>query len=103
MPDAEPTIEPPVMQDGELIVRCARSGCNKTTKIGTDIDAVEASDDRSAWRISFIPTADGRLEVDGVECPDHRVDDAIDDLAQKQYEFAEEFAKTTKVADKLSP
>lgn len=99
---SETQVEPPVMKDDKLVVRCATSGCNHTTEIGTDIDAVQASDDRSTWRISFIPSADGRLEVDEAECPVHRVSDAIDTLAQEQYEFAEEFAKTTKIADKLS-
>lgn len=97
------TVTPPVIQDGDLVVRCDHSGCNKTAKIGTDIDAVTSSDDGTGWRVSFVPTADGRLEVDGVECPNHRVSDAIDSLAQEQYEFAEEFAKTTKMVDKLAP
>lgn len=100
---SDTTVTPPVMQDDSLIVRCSHSGCNNTTEIGTDVDAVEASDDRSAWRVSFISTADGRLEVDGVECPDHRVDDAIDSLTEEQYKFAKEFSESAKIADKLAP
>lgn len=95
-------VEPPVMKDGELIVRCASSGCNHTTAVGTDIDAVKSSDDGSGWRITFVPTADGRLEVDEVECPDHRVDDAIDDLAEAQNEYAKSLAQTSKMVDKLA-
>lgn len=95
-------VDPPVMRDGELIVRCHSSGCNHTKSVGTDIDAVASSDDGSGWRITFVPTSDGRLEVDEVECPEHRIDDAIDSLADAQRSFAEEFAKTTKVADKIT-
>lgn len=98
---SEVQVEPPVMQDGDLVVRCSYGGCNDTTTVGTDIDAVESSDDGSAWRISFVPTADGRLEVDTAECPEHRTGAAIDDLAEAQRDFAKEFAKTTKVADKI--
>jgi len=95
-------VDPPVVRDGELIVRCHASGCNHMTSVGTDIDAVSSSDDGSGWRITFVPTSDGRLEVDDVECPEHRIDDAIDSLTDAQRSFAEEFAKTTKVADKIT-
>jgi hypothetical protein len=95
-------VEPPVMKDGELIVRCQSSGCNHTATVGTDIDAVQSSDDGTGWRITFVPTADGRLEVAEVECPDHRVDDAIDDLADAQAEYAKSLAQTKKMVDTIS-
>lgn len=96
-------IEPPVMQDGSLVVRCHNSGCNKTVKLGTEIDAIESTDDGSGWRVSFVPTADGRLEVDGVECPEHRIESAIDDLAEAQADYAKSLSKTKKVVDKIAP
>lgn len=96
-------VEPPVMKDGELHVRCQSSGCNHTTSVGTDIDAVQSSDDGTGWRITFVPTTDGRLEVDEVECPDHRIDDAIDNLANAQREYAKSLAETKQMVEKIAP
>lgn len=98
----EVQVEPPVMKDGELLVRCQSSGCNRTTSVGTDIDAVVSSDDGTGWRVTFVPTADGRLEVDEVECPKHRVDDEIDDLAEAQAEYAKSLAQTKQMVDKIA-
>lgn len=94
--------EPPFIRDDELVVRCGHSGCNSVNAIGTEVDGAESSDDGSGWRISFVPTADGRLEVDNVECPKHRVDDAIDDLADAQAEYAKSLAQTKQMVDKIA-
>jgi hypothetical protein len=96
-------VEPPFVVDDTLCVQCDHSGCTATTSIGMYIDAVQASTDRSAWRVSFQPTADGRLEVDGVECPDHRVDDAIDSVADAQSDLSRQTASLKQIADDLDP
>lgn len=95
----EPSVEPPVMKNGELVVRCDHSGCNRTASFGTDVDAVESTADGSNWRVAFVPTADGRLEVDTVECPDHRIDDAIDSLAADIQDYSKNVYKTSKFVD----
>lgn len=95
--------EPPFIRDGELVVRCSHSGCNNVNAIGTEVDGVESSDSGDSWRLSFVPTADGRLEVDNVECPRHRIGDAIDDLAEAQADYARDLAETKKMVEKVAP
>lgn len=95
--------EPPVIQGDSIFVECSNSSCDRTTMISTTIDAVEADDNRGLWRISFLSMTDGRLAIDNVECPDHRVADAIDDLANQQISFASQMAKVKHVADDLAP
>lgn len=94
--------EPPFIRDDELVVRCSHSGCNKMNAIGTDVDGVTSSGNGDGWCVSFVPTSDGRLEVDNVECPQHRVDDAIDDLAEVQIEHAKSLAQTKEMVDSLA-
>lgn len=93
--------EPPFIRDGELVVRCSHSGCNDVNAFGIEVDGAASSANRDSWRISFIPTADGRLEVDNVECPKHRTASAIDNLASVQSDHAESLEQTCKVADKI--
>lgn len=95
--------EPPFIRDGELVVRCDHSGCNQVDAFGIDVDGATSSDDGTGWRISFVPTSDGRLEVDNVECPRHRVSDAIDDLVEAQADYAKSLSQTKQMVEKVTP
>lgn len=98
---SEMDVEPPFIQDNELVVRCDYSSCNNTTSVGTEVDGMSSSGDVDNWRISFIPTADGRLEVDTVECPSHRVEDSIQRLANEQIDHAKSVVRTQRVVNKI--
>lgn len=94
-------IDPPVLTDDGLTIRCDHSGCSNTNTVGTDVDAKESNKD-SGWRIAFTPAADGRLEVDGVECPEHRIDAMIDQLAAKQSDLATGISESLTIARKVA-
>jgi len=94
-------IDPPVLTDDGLMIQCDHTGCHETTTIGTDVDA-SVSNKRDGWRVSFQPTADGRLELDGVECPEHRVDSMIDELAAEQSDLATGISESLEVARKIA-
>ena len=93
--------DPPYIKDGELVVECETSGCGRKTTVGTDVDSTVSTADTDTWRVSFIPTADGRLEVDEVECPEHRIEDEIDALAEEQQNLSKSQSKMGKMIDKF--
>lgn len=96
--DIDIDVDPPVLVDGELVVECEHSECNRRTAVGTDVDAVEADVDDGDWKVRFVPTDDGRLALDGAECHEHRTDKAIDRLEQTQRKTIEKIANRTRAA-----
>jgi hypothetical protein len=84
MTDDDVIVDTPVIADGELVVECEHDGCGRRKRVGTEVDAVEADPDDGDWKIRVVPADDGRLEIDGVECHEHRTDKAIDRIAREQ-------------------
>lgn len=96
-------VEPPVKnEDGDLVVGCASSDCDRTRAVGTSVDAVQTDLDDDDWTITFAPTGDGRLEVTEAYCHEHRLDKAIDSLAERQREVGEQMYQNLKQAEQAT-
>lgn len=83
----------------EIDVTC--DVCAETTAISTDVTDT-STDDSDGWRVSFVQNS-GQLEVDGVECPEHRVEDALDDLAEQQETLYRSQHKMETMIEKYEP
>lgn len=94
-------IDLPVLVDDELKVRCEYSGCNATTTVQPSVDAKQTAENGDRWALTFVPNAEGVLEVKDAQCPQHRIEDQIDALAREQRAFNKEFQKSVKVTEKL--
>lgn len=99
MAEDEIDADPPVLVEGELFVGC--SSCDSTTTVPTEIDGVEGDPGPDGWELTFTVRG-GRLAVHEAYCPEHRIGDAIDELAVRQDTLAKSVAKTLHQAKQLT-
>lgn len=83
-------------------VACQYDGCGAETTIPTEIPSPNYNASATGWEVTLTCTDESGFTIDRAYCPDHTVDELLDDVADSVRSFGNSFTKTMQVADELA-